>query len=86
MKAKKQIVEGKAFGDDGIPPEVMKRIDVDDIILDFCNTALCDGDIPEQWKYSNIVPVPKKGDLTKADNYRGVLLTSIVSKTLSSHC
>ena len=83
LKAKKQIVEGKAFGDDGIPPEVMKRIDLDDIILDFCNTALCDGDIPEHWKHSNIVPVPKKGDLTKADNYRGISLTSIVSKTMN---
>ena len=32
---------------------------------------------------SNIVPVPEKGDLTKTDNYRGISLTSIVSKTLN---
>ncbi|KAL5272948.1 hypothetical protein ACHWQZ_G000954 [Mnemiopsis leidyi] len=30
-QAKKQIVEGKAFGDDGISPEVMKRVDLDEI-------------------------------------------------------
>ena len=81
--AKKQIVEGKAHGDDGISPEVMKRVDIDDIILQFCNEALSDGPIPEQWKLSNIIPVPKKGDLTKTDNYRGISLTSIVSKTLN---
>ena len=82
-KAKKQIVEGKAFGEDGIPPEVMKRVDLDHIILEFCNNALCKGEIPEQWKHSNIVPVPKKGDLTDTNNYRGISLTSIVSKTLN---
>ncbi|XP_063680102.1 uncharacterized protein LOC134815494 [Bolinopsis microptera] len=81
--AKKQIVEGKAYGDDGISPEVMKRVDIDDVILKFCNDALCDGLMPDQWKLSNIVPVPKKGDLTKTDNYRGISLTSIVSKTLN---
>ena len=81
--AKKQIVEGKAYGDDSISPEVMKRVDIDDVILKFCNDALCDGLIPDQWKLSNIVPVPKKGDLTKTDNYRGISLTSIVSKTLN---
>ena len=80
--ARKQIVEGKAYGDDSISPEVMKRVDIDDVILKFCNDALCDGLIPDQWKLSNIVSVPKKGDLTKTDNYRGISLTSIVSKTL----
>ena len=82
-EAKKDITEGKAHGDDGIPPEVMKNVDLDDIVLDFCNRALCYGEVPEQWKLSNIVPVPKKGDLTKVDNYRGISLTSIVSKTLN---
>lgn len=82
-QAKKQIVEGKAFGDDGISPEVMKRVDLDEIILKFCNDALTKGEIPDQWKLSNIIPVPKKGDLTKTDNYRGISLTSIVCKTLN---
>ena len=82
--AKKQIVEGKAFGDYGISPEVLKQVDIDDIVLKFCNDALCDGNIPDQWKLSNIITVPKKGDLTKTNNYRGISLTSIVSKTLKS--
>ncbi|MCP4493478.1 MAG: hypothetical protein GY820_40160, partial [Gammaproteobacteria bacterium] len=83
VEAKKKIKEGKAFGEDGIAPEVLKRVELDDIILEFCNNALSDGDIPEQWKHLNIVPVPKKGNLTKVDNYRGIALTSIVSKTLN---
>ena len=60
-------------GDDSISPEVMKRV----------HDALCDGLIPDQWKLSNIVPVPKKVDLTKTDKYKGISLTSIVSKTLN---
>ena len=58
-------------------------VNLDGIVLDFCNSALHDGEIPDQWKLSNIVPVPKKGDLTKVDNYRGISLTSIVAKTLN---
>ena len=83
QEARKDIKEGKAFGEDGVAPEVLKRVDVDDLILDFCNKALVDGDVPDQWKHLNIVPVPKKGNLTKVDNYRGIALTSIVSKTLN---
>ncbi len=77
------IKEGKAFGDDGVAPEILKRVDIDDLVLDFCNRALVDGDIPDQWRELNIVPVPKKGNLTKVDNYRGIALTSTVSKTLN---
>ena len=35
--AKKQLVEGKACGEDGITAEILKRVDVDRIILSFCN-------------------------------------------------
>ena len=67
-EARKSIKEGKAFGEDRVPPEVQKRADDDDLILHFCNTALVDGDVPDQWKHLSIVPVPKKGNLTKVDN------------------
>ena len=56
---------------------------MDDLILEFCNSALVDEKIPDQWRQLNIVPVPKKGNLTKVDNYRGIALTSIVSKTMN---
>jgi len=82
-EAKKQLVEGKACGDDGIPAEVIKRANIDRIVLNFCNEALSNNKIPDQWKISNIVPVPKTGDLTKTDNYRGISLTSIIAKTLN---
>ena len=61
-KAKHSIKEGKSPGDDEIPPEVLKRCSLDDIILDFCN-SLFKGDKPEQFSILNILPVLKKGDL-----------------------
>ena len=82
-EAKAQIKEGKAHREDGIPPEVSKRCDLDEIVLDFCNKALVDKIVPEQWRISNIIPVPKKGDLTDTNNYRGISLTSLVAKMLN---
>lgn len=51
--------------------------------MGFCNRALNDGFALEQWRISNIIPVPKKGDLTDTNNYRGISLTSIVTKTFN---
>ena len=53
-KAKKALVEGKSNGEDGITPEMLKRCNMDDIILDFCNDALMNGNKPEQWSILNI--------------------------------
>ena len=51
--------------------------------LKFYNDPLCGGDLPDQWKTSIIIPIPKKGDLTKTDSYRGIALTSIPGKILN---
>ena len=80
-KAKKSLVEGKSCGEDGIQPEVLKRCDMDAIILSFCNNALVKGEKPSQWSVLNIVPIPKSGDLSLSGNYRGISLSSIVAKT-----
>ena len=79
-RAKATVKEGKSAGPDGIPPEVLKNCDLDDIILDFCNQALLNNRQPDMWSLSNIIPVPKAGDLSKPDNYRGISLTCIPAK------
>lgn len=50
------------------------------IILEFCNLALMENSQPDIWSLSNIIPVPKSGDLSKPDNYRGISLTCITAK------
>ena len=38
------------------------------------------GDVPETWEKGGIIPFPKKGDLGKTSNYRGITLTAIAAK------
>ena len=77
---KASLRQGKSAGPDGIPPEVIKNCNLDDVILEICNQALMENSMPEMWSLSHIVPVPKSGDLSKPDNYRGISLTCIISK------
>ena len=46
------------------------------------NSIRKDQCVPEDWKKSLIVKVPKKGDLAECDNYRGISLLSVPSKIL----
>ena len=79
-QAKGTLRAGKSAGPDGIPPEVLKNCDLDDIMLEFSNQALLQNKLPEVWSLSNTIPVPKSGDLSKPDNYRGISLTCITAK------
>ena len=42
-----------------------------------------DGDFPNEWNSASIVSIPKKGDLTECNNYRGISLINIGLKILS---
>jgi hypothetical protein len=44
--------------------------------------SLDQGIIPDEWKTANVVPIFKKGDKSKPENYRPVSLTSITCNTL----
>ena len=39
--------------------------------------------VPEDWKKGNLVKLPKKGDLSSCNNWRGIMLLSIPGKVLS---
>ena len=78
-KVKKSLVEGKQFGPDEIPPEVWKRCDLDDIMLGYANGLLV-GEKPDQWSENNLLPIPKDGDLSDTNNYRGIALSAIAAK------
>ncbi|KAJ8412796.1 hypothetical protein AAFF_G00117470 [Aldrovandia affinis] len=55
---KSTLKEGKSAGPDGIPPEVPKNCDLDDIILEICNQALIENIKPDIWSLSNIIRCP----------------------------
>ena len=82
-KAKKRISLNKASGPDNISPEDIKKCNLNDIFLGFTNRFLLSHDKPAQWSTSNIIPVPKKGVLCKAGNYRGISLNANSAKLVN---
>ena len=82
-RVKTSLKLGKSAGPDGIPLEVFKCYVFDDICLNFCNKVLMQLDKPPQWSFMNIIPVPKSGDLSVTDNYRGISLNCIMAKIVN---
>ena len=39
--------------------------------------------IPDEWKEGYLIKLPKKGDLGNCNNYRGIMLLSVLGKVLS---
>ena len=76
---KKSLIEGKQYGPDKIPPEVWKLCDLDDIMLSYANKLLL-GEKPDQWSENNLLPIPKDGDLSDTNNYRGIALSAVAAK------
>ena len=78
--AVRQMKNGKAPGLDGLPPEFWKLPKVKKNLRSFCNKTY-NGNRPKEWGLSGIIPIPKKGNLTITDNYRGISLTQVASKS-----
>jgi len=78
----KKLDETKATGEDKISAAILKRLG-DCLAVPFtriCRRLLYEGCWPNVWKVHLIVPIYKKGSAFAAGNYRGVHLTSVLSK------
>jgi len=78
----KRLDESKATDHDRISAAILKRL-ADQLAMPFtriCRRMFYEGCWPKTWKLHLIVPIYKKGSAYKAGNYRGVHLTSILSK------
>ena len=84
-KAIKSIKSGKAAGPDGIPPEALKAdIQTSTEMLHPLLTKIWEQEqVPADWKRGHLVKLPKKGDLSSCNNWRGIMLLSIPGKVLS---
>lgn len=65
-----------------ITPEAMKYGGdyVANLICNICNDVYDQEKAPEQFTTNLIVPLPKRGDLTLMNNYRGISLMSVAAK------
>jgi hypothetical protein len=71
-------------GPDSISPRLLREV-ADSIAparIRIYQASLDTGTVPTDWRTANIVPIFKKGDKSKASNYRPVSLTDICSKML----
>ena len=79
------VAGNKAGGRSGILPEMIK-VCSDDLLkylLDLFTSVWDASCVPQEWRDASLVPVPKKGDLSLCDNWRGISLLDVVGKVLA---
>jgi hypothetical protein len=82
--------DGKAGGDNGVIPEFLKAMTgalgtrelVYKIILQFWQAQ--GEDVPTEWLIGKLKILPKKGDLSDPNKWRGIMLLDIMSKLVCS--
>jgi len=79
-----QLKNGKAAGVDNIQPELLKSVgSVIPHLTRMRNMVWQHEATPVDWKNGIIIPLPKKGDLTDCNNWRGIMLLSVPGKVFS---
>ena len=79
----KGLKSKKASGLDGIQNELLIFSECHSLLKILFNKCFDYGKIPSMWLKSVIVPIPKSADPNVPLNYRGISLTSCVSKVYS---
>ena len=84
LKLLQNLNVNKAAGPDGIPNKLLKACaeEVAPLLTNIFQLSLDTGELPEDWKTANVIPLFKKGDKCLPQNYRPVSLTSICCKFL----
>ncbi|VDP88969.1 unnamed protein product, partial [Schistosoma mattheei] len=75
----RQIKSGKVAGPDNIPAEALKSdIKVTTYMIHLLFKKVWEEEqVLMNWKEGHFIKIPKKGDLSKCENYRGITLLSI---------
>ena len=85
----------KAPGPDGIPIEFYKALFCNEELLETHPAAgkclnlifnkIWNGSFPKKWNSVSIVSIPKKGDLSDFNNYRGISHINVGLKIISNN-
>ena len=73
---------GKATGLDEMPAEAVQKAAFRALLLRWSNEYL-EGSVPPEVLVTNLIMVPKKGDLSIVANYRGIALLSVFLKLIN---
>ena len=84
--AVKSMKAGKSPGPDGILPEMFTSIReiMVPILNKLLNRIFVQGQFPDIWSKSIMIPIHEKGDTDLVDNYRGISLLDIFGKIYTS--
>ncbi|KAJ8364789.1 hypothetical protein SKAU_G00136200 [Synaphobranchus kaupii] len=84
LRALQQVNPRKAAGPDGVAPRVLKACaeQLAGVYTDIFNRSLTLETVPQSFKSSVIVPVPKKPNTSTLNDFRPVALTSVAMKCL----
>ena len=79
------LKNNKSPGPDHIPAEALKAgLETStQLLYNLIGKIWTEEDIPQDWKEGHLVKLPKKGDLSICDNYRGIMLLSVPGKVLN---
>ena len=74
----------KASGGDGIPVEIFQILKDDDVkvLHSICQQIWKTQQWPQDWKKSDFIPIPKKGNAKECSNYCTIALISHASKVM----
>ena len=85
-KAIRNLKNNKAAGTNRIHPELIKYggNKLLNRMYELVRQIWEEGRIPEEWKETILVPIHKRGDRDRCDNYRGIALENAAYKILSN--
>ena len=81
MEAIEKLKNGKAGGESGVLPELVKVACIDEFpkrLLELVHDVWKEKSVPAEWRDAILIPIPKKGDLSHCDNWRGISLLDVV--------
>ncbi|XP_063447953.1 uncharacterized protein LOC134727502 [Mytilus trossulus] len=82
----KKLKRDKSTGYDNMMNEyiIMSKHFIKPVLCKIFNCILTNGDFPELWVKSIIIPVLKKGDVNQPGNFRGISLVSHIGKLFTT--
>ena len=84
VRAISRLCNNKAPGESGILPEMVRYAGAEflEALLSLVHEVWHESCVPQAWRNAELVPIPKKGDLSVCDNWRGIALLDVVGKVV----
>ena len=86
-KALSKLKNGKASGSSGILPEMVKVAAEEEEFLEFflllVHQVWEERRVPQEWVDVTLIPIPKKGNLSDCNNWRGISLLDVAGKIVA---